>query len=294
VASSVQSTADLRAGPFLLLLPLLLVTVLFVIVPLAVFFVYSFMTGALFAVALPLTIDAYESAVSSGLNRSLAWNSMAIGFMTAAITTAIGLAVAYWLRYRAGRLQIPVLFLVTASIFASYLVRIYAWRTILGRSGLINSGLIEAGLIGEPLEFLLYNWFSVVVALVHIFLPYVVLVLFAAFRPLAPDYLETAQDLGATAWARWQRVILPLMAAPTATAFLFVFILSASDFVTPQLIGGTGGQLLGVQIQSNFKAIGNWPLGAATSILMLLFFLVCYAVVQLALRTLKLDRIRWS
>jgi spermidine/putrescine transport system permease protein len=275
-------------------LPLLLVAVTFVIVPLALFFIYSFMTAALFSVALPLTFDAYEAAVTSGLNRSLAWNSIAIGLMTAVVTTTIGLAVAYWLRYRAGRLQLPVLFLVSASIFASYLVRIYAWRTILGRNGLINSGLIEAGLLQEPLEFLLYNWFSVVVALVHIFLPYVVLVLFAAFRPLSPDYLETAQDLGATAGARWRRVILPLMAAPTATAFLFVFILSASDFVTPQLIGGTGGQLLGVQIQSNFKAIGNWPLGAATSILMLLFFLISYAIVQLVLKALKLDRIRWS
>ena len=210
-------------GPFLLLLPLFAVTVVFVIVPLAVFVIYSFMTSALFSVALPFTFEAYEAAVRSPLNQSLAWNSIAIGLMTAAITTVIGLAVAYWLRYRAGRLQLPVLFL---EIFASYLVRIYAWRTILGRNGLINSGLVEAGLIGEPLEFLLYNWFSVVVALVHIFLPYVVLVLFAAFRPLTPDYLETAQDLGATALARWQRVILPLMAAPTATAFLFVFILS--------------------------------------------------------------------
>jgi spermidine/putrescine transport system permease protein len=288
------ATPGAASGPFLLLLPLLLVAVTFVVVPLALFFIYSFMTAALFSVALPLTFDAYEAAVTSGLNRSLAWNSIAIGLMTAVVTTTIGLAVAYWLRYRAGRLQLPVLFLVSASIFASYLVRIYAWRTILGRNGLINSGLIEAGLLQEPLEFLLYNWFSVVVALVHIFLPYVVLVLFAAFRPLAPDYLETAQDLGATAWARWQRVILPLMAAPTATAFLFVFILSASDFVTPQLIGGTGGQLLGVQIQSNFKAIGNWPLGAATSILMLLFFLISYAIVQLVLKALKLDRIRWS
>jgi spermidine/putrescine transport system permease protein len=281
-------------GPFLLLLPLFAVTVVFVIVPLAVFVIYSFMTSALFSVALPFTFEAYEAAVRSPLNQSLAWNSIAIGLMTAAITTVIGLAVAYWLRYRAGRLQLPVLFLVSASIFASYLVRIYAWRTILGRNGLINSGLVEAGLIGEPLEFLLYNWFSVVVALVHIFLPYVVLVLFAAFRPLTPDYLETAQDLGATALARWQRVILPLMAAPTATAFLFVFILSASDFVTPQLIGGTGGQLLGVQIQTNFKAIGNWPVGAATSILMLLFFLMCYGIMQFALWTLKLDQIRWS
>ena len=83
---------------------------------------------------------------------------------------------------------------------------------------------------------------------------------------------------------RWRRVILPLMAAPAVTAFLFVFVLSASDYVTPQLIGGTGGQMLGVQIQANFKAVGDWPLGAATSFLMLLAFVLCYALMMLALR----------
>ena len=84
-------------------------------------------------------------------------------------------------------------------MFASYLVRIYAWRTILGANGIINQSLIATGIIDEPLGFLLYNWFSVTIALVHIFLPYVVLVLYAGFRPLAPALLEAAQDLGANA-----------------------------------------------------------------------------------------------
>ena len=88
----------------------------------------------------------------------------------------------------------------------------------------------------------------------------------------APAFLELAQDLGANAWQRWRRVILPVMAAPAATSFLFVFILSAADYVMPQLIGGTSGQMLGVQIQANFKAVGDWPQGAAISILMLLAF----------------------
>ena len=107
-----------------------------------------------------------------------------------------------------------VLFLITATLFASYLVRIYAWRTILGENGLLNSGLERLGLIDEPLGFLLYSRFAVTVALVHIFLPYVVLVLFAGFRPIAPGLLEAAQDLGANALTRWRKVILPLIAAP--------------------------------------------------------------------------------
>jgi spermidine/putrescine transport system permease protein len=179
-------------------------------------------------------------------------------------------------------------------MFASYLVRIYAWRTILGANGVINRSLIQLGIIEQPMTFLLYNWFSVVIALVHIFLPYVVLVLFAAFRPLEPHYLDAAQDLGANSLTRWSRVILPLMAQPISSVLLFVFVLAASDYVTPQLIGGTGGQMLGVQIQSNFKAIGNWPLGAATAILMLLGFVLCFLATQVWIQRSGLGRIRWS
>jgi spermidine/putrescine transport system permease protein len=84
------------------------------------------------------------------------------------------------------------------------------------------------------------------------------------------------------------------MAAPVISAFLFVFVLSASDYITPQLIGGTGGQMLGVQIQASFKAIGNWPLGAATSLLMLLGFVACYLASQVGLRVAGLDKIRWT
>jgi spermidine/putrescine transport system permease protein len=280
-------------GPATLTLPAVLAILIFFLAPLAAFFLYSFLYPGLFTVSGPLTLDAYYRALSDSLNATLAVNSIVIGLMGAAASVLAALPIAYWLRYAAGRWQMPVIFIITASMFASYLVRIYAWRTILGANGVINRGFEMLGLIDEPLGFILYNQFSVTIALVHIFLPYVVLVLFAGFRPLSPALLEAAQDLGADAWQRWRRVILPLVAAPAATSFLFVFILSASDYVTPQLIGGTSGQMLGVQIQANFKAIGDWPLGAATSFLMLLAFLLCYGLTALGLRLWRLDRIRW-
>lgn len=264
------------------------------VAPFAAFVAYSFLTARLFGVSGPPTLDAYGRALGAGLNGILAANSLIIGLLGAAASVALALPVAYWLRYAAGRWQMPFLFIITASMFASYLVRIYAWRTILGTNGVINQALTGMGLIDAPLEFLIYNRFSVTLALVHIFLPYVVLVLYAGFRPIAPALLEAAQDLGANAWDRWRRVVLPLIAAPAATSFLFVFVLSAADYVTPQLIGGTSGQMLGVQIQANFKAIGDWPQGAAISILMLLAFLLCYGLTLLGLRLRRLDRIQWA
>ncbi len=283
----------LRLSAGLLTLPTVLALAIFFLAPLAAFFLYSFLTARLFEVSGPLTLGAYREAIGTGFNGTLALNSFEIGLLAGAITLVIGLPVAYWLRYAAGRLQLPVLFLITATLFASYLVRIYAWRSVLGENGALNRGLELLGVIDHPLSFLLYNRFAVTVALVHIFLPYVVLVLYAGFRPLSLDILHAAQDLGANAFTRWRTVILPLIAAPAATAFLFVAILSAADYVTPQFLGGKSGILLGVQIQSEFKAIGNWPVGAALSFLMLAAFLVCYGLTALALRVKRLDRIRW-
>lgn len=271
----------------------LIVVGLFV-VPLAVFAYYSVLTAGLYSVRAPITFDAYIAAFASSANRNLALNSLIVGLGTAVVTTLVGLPIAYYLRVAAGRWRVPVLFLITASMFASYLVRIYAWRSILGSNGLVNRTLTRFRFIDEPLTFLLYSRLAVVIALIHIFLPYVVLVLYAGTAPLGRGLIEAARDLGAGATRLWTKLIVPVMAAPVMTAFLFVFVLSAADYVTPQLLGGTGGSTLGVQIQANFITVGNWPLAAATSFLMLGVFVLCYLVSMGLLRWLRLDNLRFE
>lgn len=284
----------LRLGPLALSVPAALALLVFFVAPIGAFFLYSFLTAALFQVSGPLTLENYHDAVSTKVNGTLALNSFVIGIAAAGVTLVVALPIAYWLRYSArGRWQLVVLFLITTTMFASYLVRIYAWRTILGEQGILNSALMQLGIIDEPLGFILFNRFAVTVALVHIFLPYVVLVLFAGFRPISDNFLEIAQDLGANSIVRWRRVILPLIAAPAATSFLFVFVLSASDYVTPQFLGGTNGAMLGVRIQTSLTATGNWPLGAALAFLMLAAFGVCYLLTVLGLRLQGLHRVRF-
>ncbi len=292
-AQAPLETRRARCGPGALTLPAALGLLLFFAAPLGTFFFYSFLTNSLYEVSRPFTLEGYSDALSTDVNRTLGVNSLVVGLCAASATVVIGLPIAYWLRFAAGRWQVLVLFLITATLFASYLVRIFAWQSILGGNGLLNSGLRRLGVIDEPLGFLLYNRFAVTVALVHIFLPYVVLVLYAGFRPVSPALVEAAQDLGANAVTRWRRVILPLVAAPASTAFLLVFVLSAADYVTPQFVGGTDGALLGVRIQAALTGVGNWPLGAALSFLMLAAFLLCYLLTALALRLLRLDRIRF-
>jgi spermidine/putrescine transport system permease protein len=284
----------LRAGPLSLTAPATLGMLVFFVAPLVTFVVYSFLTAGIFSVSGPLTLSNYTDAIRAPASGRLAMNSFVVGILAAGVSLAVALPIAYWLRYHAGSLRIFVLFLITATLFASYLVRIYAWRSILGENGLLNDGLERLGVIGQPLGFLLYSRFAITVALVHIFLPYVVLVLYAGFAPMSPSLLESAQDLGANALTRWRRVVLPLIAAPAMSAFLFVFVLSASDYVTPQFLGASRDVMLGVQIQANFKGVGNWPLGAAQSLLMLAAFVVCYGLCALGLRLRRLDRIRWT
>jgi spermidine/putrescine transport system permease protein len=260
------------------------------IVPFIIFVVYSFLSAELYDVSGPVTLDNYRNALSSPLFRALARNSAVIGLATAAATVVVGLPIAFWIRFAAGRWQTPALFLFTATLLASYLVRIYAWRTMLGTNGLLNTALLDLGVTRHPLGFLLFNRIAVTVALVHIFLPYVVLVLFAALRSIPAELLEVADDLGARPLVIWRRVILPQVAAPVATAFVFVFILASSDYVTPQFLGGTDGSMIGVDIQQAFISLGDWPLGAAMSLLTLAAFGACYALTAGSARFFTLRR----
>lgn len=289
-----MATRPPRVGPLVLTAPAVAGLLVFFVAPLIAFGVYSFLTGALYEVQTPLTLDNYREVVETDLNRTLARNSLVVGLLAATFSVLIALPMAYWLRYSAGRWRGIVLFLIIASFLASYLVRVYAWRSMLGSNGAINRGLESLGVIDKPLDFLLYNRFAVTIALVHIFLPYVILVLYAGLAPLQPSYLETAQDLGAGWIQRWRRVVLPLIAAPATAAFLFVFVLSAADYVTPQFLGGTSGALLGVQVQIAFVGTGDFAYGAAIAFAMLAAFLVFYALIALGLRLTRLDRVRFA
>jgi spermidine/putrescine transport system permease protein len=120
------------------------------------------------------------------------------------------------------------------------------------------------------------------------------LVMFAAFRPIEPRYLEAARDLGGGAFQRWRRVIMPLIAGPAISSFIFIFVLASADFVTPQFLGGPGDAMLGINISEEFIASGNWAAGAALSGIMLVAYGLCFLVAALGLRLTKLNRIRWT
>ena len=192
---------------------------------------------------------------------------MSLGATAAIILTAYPMA--YFLAFRVTRYKLAWLILLTIPFWTSYLLRVFAWKIVLGFNGAINSGLISLGIIKEPLEFLLYNPAAVMITLTHAWVAFAILPIYVSLQKIDRSYLEAATDLGDTSWQRFRRVTLPLSMPGVISASLLVFIPTVGDYVTPTLVGGPGGVMIGNVIQSLFFRQNDAPLGAAVALVML-------------------------
>jgi spermidine/putrescine transport system permease protein len=155
------------------------------------------------------------------------------------------------------------LILLTIPFWTSYLLRVFAWKVILGYNGVINSGLLSLGLIHQPLEFLLYNPTAVVVTLAHAWAPFAILPIYVSLEKIDRSLLEAAADLGDGAVRRFFRITLPLSLPGVTAAAVVIFVPTTGDYVTPSLVGGSDGMMIANVIEVQFDKVGNWPLGAA-------------------------------
>ncbi|GLK69877.1 ABC transporter permease [Hansschlegelia plantiphila] len=271
--------AALAAPTFLFLL-------VFFLIPTGLLFVYSFWLAKSFALIPALSLDNYTRALSSWGFYALTLSGLKNGFWTAAFSVVLSFPAAYYIVYRTrGNL---LFYIILVSWFSSYLVRIYAWRVILGSNGLINTTLIQLGLISQPLEILLFSPFATILTLVHIMLPFTLLLLVSSLRDVKAEYIEAAKDLGASQFEVFRKVILPMSYKGLVGAFMFTFVLAAGDYVTPQFLGGRDGMTTGIMISNQFRSSGNWPFGAAMAFLLLATFLVVYFLFVQLLNLLKL------
>jgi spermidine/putrescine transport system permease protein len=281
--------------PLWLTAPAALLMVGAFLLPLVVLTIESFLTDQSFTRAgPPFTLSNYHAVISDPAFGTALVSTVTVGLLTATVTTILGLTLAYWLRYRAGRLGTVVLVLVIITMFASYLVRIYAWRSMLGGQGVIVAALRALGLTHGQGAFLLFSRTAVVIAETQLYLPVIILILHGGFRPLAPAYLEVSRDLGAGPIERWRRVILPLMARPLMTAFLLGFLFSSADWVAPSFLGGSQLVMLGMTIQSDFSTTLDWAQGAAICLVMAVGYVALYMLAASGLRALKLDKLQWT
>ena len=183
------------------------------------------------------------------------------------VTVLLAYPLAYFIAFHVKRNKIMWIILITIPFWTSYLLRVFSWKVILGYNGVINSGLMSLGIISEPLEFLLYNPIAVVITLAHAWAAVAILPIYVSLEKIDRSLIEASRDLGENAVMTFIRVTLPLSLPGVIAASLLVFIPTVGDYVTPALVGGTRGIMIGNIIQSMFGKALNWPLGAALSII---------------------------
>ena len=269
-----------------LLSPALAIMAAMMVAPLLAMVALSFWTQQGFEIAPGFTLANYLALVEPS-NEPTVWMGIPVPLkypvpailliksiiMSLAVTIAVvamAYPMAYFLAFRVQRNKALWLVLLTIPFWTSYLLRVFAWKIVLGFNGAINSGLKSLGLIGEPLSFLLYNPLAVVITLVHAWIAFTVLPIYVSLEKIDRSLLEAATDLGDSKWRRFFRVTLPLSAPGTIGAALLVFIPTVGDYVTPTLVGGPGGTMIGNLIQELFLKQNNAPLGAAVAIVMML------------------------
>ncbi len=251
---------------YTLLSPTLLLMILVLALPIGLLVTFSFWTQTYLDFDRSFTIANYLKFFERPIYSYLLGKSMLMSGAVTLATVLFAYPMAYFIAFRVTKHKLIWLILITVPFWTSYLLRVFAWKIILGYNGVINSGLSELGLISEPLGFLLYNPFSVVITLAHAWAAFAILPIYVSLEKIDRSLLEAATDLGDGPVMRFLRVTLPLSMPGLIAASLLVFIPTVGDYVTPKLVGGTTGIMIGNVIQSMFGKANNWPLGAALSI----------------------------
>lgn len=261
---------------WLLLAPLLAWVVAFVVAPTAIMLVYSFLRrGTLGGVVWEFTLDNY-TAVADPTYLTIVIRSIVFAAITTVLCLAMGYPVAYVIGRASEERRNLLLMLVMVPFWTSFLIRTYAWVTILKNQGLLNSILLGLGLVSEPLG-LLYTRGAVILGLVYTFLPFMILPIYSSVEKLDGALIEAALDLGAGPLRAFARVIVPLTQPGIAAGVLLVFVPALGIYAVNDILGGGRVDMIGNIIENQFKGNArNWPFGAALGTAMLLAFALTY------------------
>jgi spermidine/putrescine transport system permease protein len=258
-----------EAGKGLTLIsPTLVYALLLLAAPLAMIVLLSFWTQNFLTIDRVATLANYQEALTDPLYRALMLRSLQISGMVTAVTVALAFPVAYFISFhvRPDRKSLW-LFLITIPFWTSYLIRVFLWRVILAYDGPVNGSLIGMGLIDEPLSWILYNANAVVITLAHAFAPFAILPIFVSLEKIDRSLLEAARDLGESKAMSFLRVTLPLAMPGVLAAVLIVFIPTVGDYVTPRLVGGSGGTMIANMIYAQIFDLNDRPMGATLAVL---------------------------
>ncbi|MFP4007813.1 MAG: ABC transporter permease [Spirulinaceae cyanobacterium] len=256
-----------------LLFPGTLWLLLFFIIPLLIVLLYSFFErGTYGGVIGEFTLEHYQR-LRNGVYWELLGRSVGLALFTTAICLLMGYPMAFFIATRSPRWRNTLLLLIIIPFWTNFLVRTYAWIILLRQEGVINVILQQLNLIDEPLN-LVFTPFAVIIGLIYGYLPFMILPLYATIERFNFALVEAAQDLGASDIKTFFRVVLPLTKRGIIAGSLLVFIPAVGAFITPDILGGAKGLMIGNVIQDQFLRARNTPFGSVLSILMMAVILV--------------------
>jgi spermidine/putrescine transport system permease protein len=276
-----------RAFKWIVSVPPVLWVGFFLLLPYALMFAHSFWIVRDGMIAHEWNLQNYAKLFQNPVYMEVLFRTMRIAAGVTLLSLLLGYPLAYYMSFHAGVRKDLFYQLAIVPLWVSYLVRGYAWKTILGSEGVLNGFLQYIHVTKEPVSFFLYSPFAVVLMLTHIYTPFVFLPLYASLEHIPRNLVEASQDLGAGSRATFLRVILPLSLPGLLAGATFAFVLTLGDFLAPLLVGGPSSIMIANIVQSLFGTAYDWPLGAAISVCILLL------TISLLFLTERLEK-RWS
>jgi putrescine transport system permease protein len=235
---------------------------------------------------LKLNFANYQFIFTDALYVKTYISSIKYALITTILCLAIGYPFAYFMARSPKHLQPMLLMLIMLPFWTSFLLRIYAWKTLLVSNGVINNVLMSLHIINEPLA-MMNNSFSLLVGMVYSYLPFMILPLYANLSKLDLRYLEAAADLGTSPFKAFWLITVPLSKAGIIAGSMLVFIPAVGEFVIPELLGGPSTLMIGRVLWDEFVSNNDWPMAAAVAVVMILLILVPMAILNKAEATLE-------
>lgn len=256
--------------------PPLLWTIVFMFVPYTILLVYSFWKTEYPLFVPDFQIGNYAELVQDPQYLNVLLRTLKIAGLVSLCALLLAYPYAYFLVFKVRRpgVRLALYMAVVAPLWVSYLLRAYTWKTILGTQGVLNSFLMSTGVLSEPSPVFLYNQSAMVLTLTYVFIPFMVMPIYAVLEKIPPSLVEASSDLGEGRFATFLKVTLPLSMTGVVAGFTMTFCLAFGDFIAPMLVGGPDGQMISNVIASQFGASLNWPLGSALALVMLVIILV--------------------
>lgn len=235
--------------------------------------------GSDYVISIKIYIKHYIDLLTNDFYLYVALSSLKIALLSTFFAFLVGYSIAYGLAMSSQQYRLFLLILVMLPFFISFLMRVYAWITLLSTYGIINNFLLYVGLIGAPIHFL-DSTFAVCIGTVYCYLPFMILPVYTALEKIDPSYIEAAQDLGAKPFYTFYKIILPLSYSGIVTGCTLVFIPVMGEFVIPELLGGSEVLTLGRAIFWEFFANHNWPMTCAMGILTIIILVLPIVFLQ--------------